>query len=155
MENQDINYVQEWIDKDEKLSKILVEIQESPISVEKQAEMAFHRIAEVYNLPKMPQDVDNNTEAEATSVYEHLGLLNYLNPHGDPRGNVLSALFFSKYKWEVDSNLILAKAKKDGVDNKTAKRIGFLGKNHDVKIIFIKENESWFDLGCNYFIKLT
>lgn len=46
MENQSFNPVQEWINNDEKLSKILIEIQEFSISVEEQAEMAFHRVAE-------------------------------------------------------------------------------------------------------------
>lgn len=42
--DKQINPLQEWIDSDKKLSSILVEIQEMPISIEEQAEIAFHSV---------------------------------------------------------------------------------------------------------------
>ena len=72
--HKEISPLQEWINTDKKLSAILVEIQELPISVEEQAELAFHRVSEAYNIPKTPQDIDFENEdddEEPTSVYQH------------------------------------------------------------------------------------
>lgn len=54
MENQGFNPIELWIKTDEKLSAILTKIEKQAVSLEEQAEMAFHQVAENYNLPKMP-----------------------------------------------------------------------------------------------------
>lgn len=104
----------------------------------------------------MPQDIDyeNESDIEPTSVYQHLGLLKYLNLDDDPRGNILSAIFFAKDKWEVDMDLVLEKAKNEGIDIANISGVGYLGENYNVEIIFVKKDESWFDLGCTSFIKI-
>lgn len=162
MENhKEIGSLQEWIDTDKKLSAMLVEIQEMPISVEEQAEVAFHKISEAYNIPKTPQDIDfenednNEEEIEPTSVYQHLGLIRYLEPDDDPRGLVLSAIFFAKENLEVDYDVVFAKAQNEGISREEITGIGFLGENYKVKIVFVKNTESWFDLGCSFFIKIV
>jgi|GEM_PF-733750 len=158
--HKEIDPLQEWIDTDEKLSAMLVEIQEMPISVEEQAEVAFHRISKAYNIPKTPQDIDFENEddeegIEPTSVYQHLGLIRYLEPDDDPRGLVLSAIFFAKENLEIDYDLVFAKAQNEGIRREEITGIGFLGENYDVKIVFVKNTESWFDLGCSFFIKIV
>ena len=84
MENYNQNNpIQDWIDTDKKLSSILVEIQEMPISTEEQAEIAFHKVSETYNIPKLPQDVeieeDHDSEDinETISVYQHLEIIKF------------------------------------------------------------------------------
>ncbi|KNB60372.1 DUF1963 domain-containing protein [Chryseobacterium sp. Hurlbut01] len=155
--HKEIDPLQEWIDTDKKLSAMLVEIQEMPISVEEQAEVAFHRISEAYNVPKTPQDIDfeNEEGIERTSVYQHLGLIRYLEPDDDPRGLVLSAIFFAKENLEVDYDLVFAKAQNEGIRREEITGIGFLGENYNVKIVFVKNTESWFDLGCSFFTKIV
>lgn len=146
--HKEISPLQEWINTDKKLSAILVEIQELPISVEEQAELAFHRVSEAYNIPKTPQDIDFENEdddEEPTSVYQHLGLIRYLEPDDDPRGLVLSAIFFAKENLEVDYDLVFAKAQNEGISREDITGIGFLGENYNVKIVFVKNTESWFD----------
>ncbi len=161
VKHNEIDPLQEWINTDKKLSSILVEIQEMPISVEEQAEVAFHRISEAYNIPKTPQNTDfenednDEEEIEPTSVYQHLGLIRYLEPDDDPRGLVLSAIFFAKENLEVDYDLVFAKAQNEGFIKEEITGIGFLGKNYNVKIVFVKNTESWFDLGCTFFIKIA
>jgi len=157
--SKEISPLQQWIETDEKLAEILVEIQEMPISVEEQAEVAFHRVSEAYNVAKMPEELDFENEfeddEEPTSVYQHLGLLKYLNNDEDPRGIVLSAILFAKENLEVDYNLIFEKAEKQGIDKKMIGGIGFLGENSNVRIVFVKNTESWSQLGCKFFIKIV
>lgn len=154
--------IQDWIDTDKKLSSILVEIQEMPISIEEQAEVAFHKVAEAYSIPKNPQDIvfeekdsiDEDTKVEAISVYQHLGIIKFLNPENDPRGNVLSAIYFAKENLEIDYEIVMSEAAKNAVDTAEITGIGFLGENSNVRIIFVKNTESWHELGCNFFIKI-
>ncbi|MBN8652262.1 MAG: hypothetical protein J0L67_12580 [Cytophagales bacterium] len=88
----------EWIQRDKKLSDLLVEIQNTTESVEQQAEIAFHRISGLYGIPEYPEDIDYDKLIDGlipeTSVYEQLGLLKYLNPGLDSlRGNLLCAVY--------------------------------------------------------------
>lgn len=154
MENQGFNPIELWIKTDEKLSAILTKIEKQAVSLEKQAEMAFHQVAENYNLPKMPQDIDYDVhDDEMQSVYEILGLVNYTFPEEDPRGNVMFALCSVHDNIPFDMNELTKKAKQNGINFAEISGIGYLGDNYNVKIIFVKKNESWFDLGCKFFVK--
>jgi hypothetical protein len=157
MEKHQNNPIQDWIDTDKKLSSILVEIQEMPISIEEQAEIAFHKVSEAYSLPKFPQDIEIEDEdiKEPISVYHHLGIIKFLNPESDPRGNVLSAIYFAKENLEIDYEIVFLEAIKCGIDVSQITGIGFLDENSYVKIVFVKNTESWYELGCNFFIKIV
>ena len=54
------NPIQEWISSDKKLSDLLVEIQTMNKSVEELAEIALNRLCEIYDLPKMPEDLERS-----------------------------------------------------------------------------------------------
>ncbi len=155
------NEIQQWIDSDKVLSDVLVEIQEMPISLQEQAEVAFHRISEMYGVPKMPEDIvyDNDEESESitsdnpeqSSVYEQLGLFKYLHPDDDPRGLVLAAIYAVINNLSIDMGDIYNK--KYGRKTPTLYGIGWIGENSKVEIIFIEKGESWYDAGCKVFVK--
>lgn len=156
------NVIQQWIAEDKKLSAALVEIENLGLSEKEQAEIAFHRISEMYQLPKMPNDIiDENEDIVETytgddqdydpsSVYQELGLIKYLNPDEDPRGNVLMAIYLVKNKLHVDIDEVYIK--KYG-SKKKSRGIGFKGENTNVEIVFVDEGKSWFELGCILFIR--
>lgn len=93
---EDENLVQKWIDSDKRLSDTLVEIENEEVSEIKQAEIAFNKIPKMYGLPSFPED--NEDEKFHSSVYEQLGLLNFLEPESQIKGKVLSSIFFIKRK---------------------------------------------------------
>ncbi|WP_310556022.1 hypothetical protein [Flavobacterium sp.] len=135
-----VDPIQEWVNSDKELSKILVEIQEMSISIEEQAEVAFHRISEMYKLPKLPDDISDDQvgkdEEEPTSVYEQLGLLKYLNPNDDIRGLVLLAIYSVKEGFGADVSSIVSEMFTDDSDNTG---IGHIGENSNVEIIIVKK----------------
>lgn len=158
------NIIQQWITNDKKLSDALVEIENLGLSEKEQAEIAFHRISDMYQLPKMPNDIIDEDEDEdivetytgddedydPSSVYQELGLIKYLNPDEDLRGNVLMAIYLVKNKLHVDIDEVYIK--RYGNKEKIC-GIGFKGDNTDVEIIFMDEGKSWFELGCILFMR--
>ncbi len=150
--------LQEWIEKDPKLSALLVEIQEKPISIVKQAELAYHEIPKLIGIPK--DNFDENYDPEESvsefgndSLYQQLGYINYMNPNADPRGRVLTAAYLVKHNVTVELKDVLQKFKQEC--NKNCVGIGFVGESIAVKLVFVQENESWFDLGCKMYIPLN
>ncbi|WP_152969618.1 hypothetical protein [Pedobacter sp. Hv1] len=131
-------------------------IQNADVPIVEQAEMAFQQLADFYNLPKLPEDIiydDTNEDnsIEKVSVYEALGLIKYLNAGEDPRGLVLFAVYCAKYGHNIDLQEVFKK--KYGNEIPTNIGVGFRGENSNVEIIFIDQNQSWFDLGCKLFLK--
>ena len=51
------NLVQNWIDTDNSLSNLIAKIETEFNSYAEQAEVAFERLAKLYNIPRMPEDV--------------------------------------------------------------------------------------------------
>jgi hypothetical protein len=155
--------IQKWIDSDKEFSDLLVEIQNLNISVNEQVEIAFHRISDFFGLPKMPEDIqdayedeeedidNDNYWFEQTSVYEQFGLLKYLHDDQDLRGVLLSAIYFVKNGYVADTDEVY---KKYYSKNKLPIfGIGFKNINSSVELVFVKKDESWFDLGCKMFIR--
>jgi hypothetical protein len=143
----------------------LVQIQELPVTIEEQAEVAFHKVSEMYGVPKNPEDIkqqdddenenyNDNEDADFkahTSVYEELGLLKYLMPNEDKRGIALNAIYFVKNGYTTNKKeVMLCKFGKNIPDDVG---IGFKGNNTNVEIVFVLKGESWFDLGCKMFTK--
>ena len=159
MENIDNeeNEVLNWINSDKELSDILVEIQSLNIPVKEQVEIAFHRISDFYGLPKMPEDIEEEEDSENdwfkhTSVYEQLGFLKYLHKDDeDLRGVLLSAIYFVKNGYVADIEEVYKKYYSK--NRLPVVGIGFKNINSGVELVFVKEGESWFDLGCKLFIR--
>ncbi len=151
--------ISEWINSDIELHKCINDIENTYQSHDEQAEAAFHKISELFNIPKNPEDIivheefDNQFEdyVEQTSVYEQLGLLKYLNTEDGIRGNVLTAIYFVKNGYVVDFDLVMNKYNLATTAKATG--IGFKGENTKVEIVFVKKGESWFEIGCKMFKK--
>lgn len=145
------NLVQKWIDTDKKLFETLVEIQNLERDEHKQAELAFFKIPKMYNLPTFPED--NEDSKFLSSVYEQLGFLNYLEPDGDIRGHVLSAIFYVKENYLIDMNFVYQKKINNEEPPIDFKGMGYKGDNIKVLPVFVMKGQSWFELGCKYFVK--
>lgn len=148
------NPLQDWINSDKELSAILVEIQSMDIPVEEQAELAFHRVADAFNLPKMPEDIQYpekqaDEDLQPTSVYEQLGYHKFLYPDDDPRAQVLAALYMVKFDFRNFVGDVLQKQFGSKIPPYVG--IGHRGEYSKVEIVFISENESWVDMGCKLF----
>lgn len=148
----------EWIRRDKQLFDLLVEIQNATDSIEQQAEMAFHRVADLYEIPKYPDDIDDDKLIDGlimeTSVYEQLGLLKYLNPGLDGlKGNIICAIYFIKNGTKVDMQFVNNKYSAEGGNPEDIFGLGFKNDGAKVELVFVKHGESWFDLGCRYFTR--
>ncbi|MFY7665484.1 hypothetical protein [Flavobacterium sp.] len=150
--------LQKWISKNQKLSNLLVEIQEKPLSIVEQAELAYHEIPKLIGITK--DNFNENYDPEESvsefgndSLYQQLGYVNYMNPNADPRGRVLTAAYLVKHGTSVPQQDILKKYKTESEEECIG--IGFIGNALDVRLIFVKKGENWFELGCKMFISLA
>jgi len=148
MENQ----IQDWINKDDTLYNLIIEIQSSNKAPTQQAEIAFNRICELYDIPKMPEDIiltENNPEllSEARSLFEEHALLKFLAPENeDPRGIVLSAAHNLLNNHNVSYYEV---AKKEFNDIPEVCQIGVSGSEYNSKVVFFqKETKNWDELNC-------
>jgi len=123
-------------------------------SPEEQAGFAFDRLCEIYDLPKMPEDLERyesyyekNGIDDPRSVFEEHTLLKFLEPNDDPRGLVLSSIYHVKNNFGVD--YINVAEKEYGNEIPENCQIGIKGDGLNGQVIFPeKEGKSWFDLGC-------
>lgn len=149
--------LEEWVKSNPEIEKLLVEIQNMPISVQAQAQIAFDRLAELLGLPKVPDDIHQNEDNEEKqgqrSLYEEYALLKYLKPDDDPRGLVLSGVFHLLNGIRVDYKEVVNK-EYNGVIPKDCV-IGIRGEGINSEVVFPKEeNKSWYELGCKVAVKL-
>lgn len=154
------DFLTDWIAQDEKLSNILIEIRDTGISVEEQAELLFCKVADLYNLPKMPSDVEysdeddttnEDSDYELTSVFEELGLLKLYCPEEDIITLVLLALYCVRNKINNDIDVVFEK--KYGKKNKDCIGIGLRGLNSNVEALLITKGKNWVELGCVALLK--
>jgi len=147
------NPIQEWINEDEKLYNLIIEVQSSDKNPNTQAEIAFNKLCELYDIPKMPEDVttiEYNSENihDSRSLFEEHAVLKFLAPEEeDPRGIVLSAAHNILHNNLVNYYEI---AKKE-YDNEIPEvcQIGVSGTGYSSKVVFFqKETQNWEDLGC-------
>ncbi|MEO1255551.1 MAG: hypothetical protein AAFY41_11825, partial [Bacteroidota bacterium] len=92
--------IENWIKANPDIEKILVEIQNMPISVEDQAQIAFDKLADHLQLPKHPDDIEDNDGTRC--LFEEHALQKYMEPDDDPRGLVLNSIFFLAHGIGVD-----------------------------------------------------
>ena len=146
------NPIQKWINEDEKLYNLIIEIQSSEKNPEQQAAIAFSSICDLYDIPKMPEDITTEDSAEylneTRSLFEEHALIKFMAPENeDPRGLVLSAAhnllninylnYYTVAKKEFDNNI------------PEVCQIGVSGEGYTSKVIFFqKETNNWEDLGC-------
>jgi hypothetical protein len=147
------NLVQNWIETDKNLFKLITEIESEFNSYHEQAEVAFERLSKLYNIPRMPVDVledefEDEDEFDKRSLFEEHALIKYLaKENEDPRGIVLSAAFHLLNDYRVD---LFQVAEKEFGQNIPAKcKIGIIGEGFNGEVVFPqKESKSWFELGC-------
>ena len=154
------NPIQDWIDEDENLSELLVEIQSLDIPEREQARIAFKKLCEHYDLPQMPEDTLKYKKqyeelgiTDPRSVFEEHALLKYFMPENDPRGLVLNATYHVKMDIRVDYQEIAEKEFGNNIPENL--QIGIRGSDIDGEIVFpIKEGKSWVDLDCKVLVKI-
>lgn len=89
----------EWYTKDKKLADLLVSIDKETHDAKQAARIAFNRVAELYGLPKFPEDVSDDLykfdafdePSKNTSLFEQLAIHKIMFPKSDIRGAVLAA----------------------------------------------------------------
>lgn len=162
MENYDNGLSSEtigdWIKGDQKLWDILTAIENYTNSPLTRAEMIFDQVSELYEVPRYPDDVDDEKLIHGlimeTSVYEQVGKLKYLEPEPEKLPElILNAIYFMITGTETDMSFVLNKFAAEGGKAKEISGLGFKNDGVDVQLIFVKKGESWYDLGCKYFIK--
>lgn len=147
------NQIQEWINEDDKLYNLIIEIQSSDKDPNAQAETAFNKLCELYDIPKMPEDVitiehDSENFYDPRSLFEEHALLKFLAPENeDPRGIVLSAAHNILHNNLVDYYDVAKKEYNNELPDVC--QIGVSGNGHVSKVVFFqKETQNWEDLGC-------
>ena len=150
------NLIENWINTDKKLYDLIVEIDSTEKSLVEKAEIAFEKLSKMYNIPRMPNDIDDeefeNDEEfdgiEQRSLFEEHALIKYLaEENKDPRGMVLSATFHLLNNYRVD--LYQVAEKEFGKIIPENCKIAIKGEGFNGEVVFPqKESKSWFDLGC-------
>jgi len=149
---------EQWIQNDQKLNDLLVKIHSTEKSAFQQAEIAFNELSDLYDLPKMPEDLDryeayyeSNGVTDPRSVYEEAALLKFLEPNDDPRGVVLLAIYHVEHAIGVNLLHVFKKNSKKLPKNP---QLGIKGEGINTSIIFIKDSERWYDLDCKVMLQL-
>lgn len=158
MEKYSDTSLDDWMNDDPELLVLLKEIDLQAETEIERAEIAFHKLAEKYNLLKFPSDtIESETQEsedfdfqDSTSMYEALGKIKFANP--DPvniKSNVLLAAYLVKNGFEP----LIDEEVDNYLEGDELAGLGFKGEGIDVEMIPIKAGESWFDKGCTLFIK--
>lgn len=150
--------LEDWINSDSELLKLLEYIDLQAETDLERAKIAFHKLAEKYSLPKYPDDIDDRETQQVAdfhlynpiSMYEVLGKIKFADKNPENiKSNVLMAAYLIKNKYEplIDDEL----DKYLGDDELNG--FGYKGEGIDVEMIPVKQDESWFDKGCVFFTK--
>jgi len=147
------NPIQEWINKDDKLYNLITKIQLSNKNPSKQAEIAFNNLCELYNIPKMPEDITTTKDDfghlnDTRSLFEEHALIKFLAPKDeDPRGLVLSAAYNLLHNNLINYYDVAKKEYNNEIPEVC--QIGVSGDGYTSKVIFFqKETKKWEDLDC-------
>jgi len=151
------NPIENWISTDKGLNELIIEIELTDKTLAEKAEMAFEKLSELYEIPRMPTDIledefdddeDFDRVTDQRSLFEEHALIKYLaDENEDPRGMVLSAAFHLLNNYQVDLFLVAEKEFGKNIPKKC--KIGIKGEGYNGEVVFPqKESISWFDLGC-------
>jgi len=156
MENFSDTLLEDWMNNDPELLALLEEIDLQAETEAERARIAFHKLAEKYNLPKYPDDVNETEDIDGLdvdapiSLYEALGKIKFVDPNPDTlKSNVLMAAYLSKNNYEP----LIEEELEDYLGGDALAGLGFKGEDIDVEMIPIRKGESWFDKGCTFFVK--
>jgi hypothetical protein len=148
------NPIEDWINNDDNLYNLIIEIQEKNNSPQEQAEIAFNKLCSLYDIPLMPLEMNSGFSSSEEkkiskrSLFEEHALLKFLAPENeDPRGLVLSAAYNIINNKTIDYIEIAKKEYEDHLPDLC--QIGISGNNYNSNVIFFeKETEDWTELGC-------
>jgi hypothetical protein len=150
------NPVEHWINTDKQLNDLIVEIESGDKTLSEKAEIAFEKLSELYEIPRMPTDIkdeeldddDFDGVTDQRSLFEEHALIKYLaDENEDPRGMVLSAAFHLLNDYRVDLFQVAEKEFEKNIPKKC--RIGIKGEGYNGEVVFPqKETKSWIELGC-------
>ncbi len=142
------NLIQEWIKNDDKLFNLIVDIQNEAELPSRQAELAFFKLCDLYDIPRMPYDLEKNKNSFSRSLFEEYGLIKFLAPNEeDPRGLILSAAYNIINNTTIDYIEIANKEYNGNLPDLC--QIGVSGKYFESNVVFFeKEANDWGDLGC-------
>jgi hypothetical protein len=146
--NMSDNPIIDWYTKDQRLCDLLVTIDQQKLSEKAAARKAFYEVADLYNLPKFPEDVQEDDridsfgeECKNVSVYEQLAIVKWMHPENTLRANVLLAALYvyKRFYSEIEE----AAAEYYGTSDDIPKTCYacFYGKDVDVKVRFCKPNK--------------
>ena len=156
------NPIENWYNSDKKLQDLIFEIESSGNSFPDMAEMAFEKLCEVYNIPRMPEDLliknefgdydtpdeEKEDEIGKRSLFEEHAFIKYLSDENeDPRGMVLSAAWHLLNDYRVDLWQIAKKEYGNNIPERC--QIAVRGEGYHGEVVFPnKEDKSWTELGC-------
>ena len=152
------NLIQKWINTDKKLYDLIMEIESTKKSLPEQAELAFEKLSSLYNIPRMPSNIDDeevDDSSEQRSLFEEHAYIKYLaDENDDPRGTILSAAFHLLNNYRVDLFQVAEKEFGKSIPEKC--KIGIIGEGFNGKVVFPqKESKSWFELGCKIMTQIN
>ena len=144
--------ISKWIKSDLELYNTIMEIESITKSEDRQAEIAFNKLCELYSLPKNPEDLDgyleklgDNQNGEIRSVYEEYALMKFLNPNADKRTLVLSAIYNVKNFFAVDIKDVIHKIVNQ---HGKVKFIGIEGEIVNTDVIPVENIQKGLLAGC-------
>ena len=158
------NPIEKWYNSDKKLQDLIFQIESTGKSFQEMAEMAFEKLCEVYDIPRMPEDLLNKNElgeydtqdeeenvedeTENRSLFEEHAFIKYLSDEKeDPRGMVLSAAWHVLNGYSVDLWQIATKEYGNSIPQRC--QIAVRGEGYNGEVVFPdKEGKSWTELGC-------
>ncbi|RYZ87672.1 MAG: hypothetical protein EOP04_11175 [Proteobacteria bacterium] len=157
------NPIDHWYSTDERIREVIDRLSFSGKSEAEQAAQAFEELSHAFDLPKYPEDfTDDHYQRfsamgvdDPLSVFEQNALINYLEPNDDPRGRTLFALYCVNFGKQLPWDEI---AKKHfGGKRKIPKEyiVCFFGTGIDGEVRFLKDGESWVELGARSATKVS
>ena len=143
-----------WANKPE-ITTILKEIEAMNISSEEAAKLAFDRIPVALNLPRLPEDIDEdeevdyeNPDIERRSVFDELAILSYLHPEENRMDLLIASLYNLSHQHHSD--IYDAAVKFYGTEElvPAVYFVYFFGRGVDAKIDFEIKGGNWVEAGA-------
>jgi hypothetical protein len=149
------NVIEDWLKNDETLSALVNEINASGKDIDARALEAFHRISELYELPKYPGDytakdfqLADQRRFGPACVFEEATMLKYLEPDQDPWGLVMLALYNIRNGKHTDFEECAKKHFGSTEPLPNDYLAGFIGDGFAGRLRFVTPNKAWFVAGA-------
>ena len=155
------NIILDWFNEDEQLSNMINAI-DATKSLEQQALDAFLQVSTHYGLPKYPADFNDEYYERfekmgidnPRSVFEEATILKFLEPDEDPRGLIMVALYNVKNGTFIDIDEAAIKHFGSQEEIPSNYYVCFIGDGFAGQLHFLKETESWIELGAKSMIRV-